>query len=76
MVTADAGEDLILLSPDKKYAANQEKASSYPSSANALEKGEEKLIKTKGQATIKDLCLDQDFSPDQVVKVILSLIHI
>ena len=73
MVTADAGEDLILLTPDKKYAANQEKASSYPSRADALEKGEEKLINTKDQTTIKDLCFNQNFSPDQVVKVIILL---
>ncbi len=73
MVTADAGEDLILLSPDKKYAANQEKASSHPSRANILEKGKPKLIKTKGQSTIKDLCLEQNFLPDQVVKVIILL---
>jgi len=73
MVTADAGEDLILLTPDKKYAANQEKASSSPSRADALEKGEEKLISTKDQTTIKDLCLNQNFPPNQVVKVIILL---
>ncbi len=73
MVTANAGEDLILLSPDKKYAANQEKASSHPPSANILKKGKPKLIETKSQMTIKELCLEQNFSPDQVIKVILLL---
>ena len=36
MVTADSGEDLILLTEDKKYAANQEKAESIPSEAKTL----------------------------------------
>lgn len=38
MVTADAGEDLILISKDGKYAANQEKAISIPKAAIPLEK--------------------------------------
>ncbi len=73
MVTANAGEDLILLSPDKQYAANQEKASSYPPKATLLKRGEPKLIETKGMSSIKALCNDQDFSPDQVIKVIILL---
>ena len=35
MVTADAGEDLILISDDGVYAANQEKAVSCPHPARA-----------------------------------------
>ena len=37
MVTADAGEDLILASGDGRYAANQERAVSIPPAAIALE---------------------------------------
>ena len=39
MVTADAGEDLILTSSDGSYAANQEKAVSIPPTAQATASG-------------------------------------
>ncbi len=73
MVTAEAGEDLILLSSDGKYAANQEKAISYPKEANQLKDGKVSTIKTKNQKTIEELCLKQPFTADQIIKVILML---
>lgn len=73
MVTAEAGEDLILLSSDGKYAANQEKAISYAKEANPLQKKDIAIIETKNQKTIGDLCLNQPFTADQIIKVVLML---
>ncbi|KGG11174.1 Prolyl-tRNA synthetase [Prochlorococcus sp. SS52] len=73
MVTAEAGEDLILLSPDKKYAANQEKAISKFADPIFLDKKEPCIIQTNGQRTIKELCDNQGFHPSQILKVIILL---
>ncbi len=73
MVTANAGEDLILISPDNKYAANQEKAISSPQEPISLEQNEPCLIETIGQSKIEDLCEKQGFHSSQVIKVILLL---
>ncbi len=73
MVTADAGEDLILISTDNKYAANQEKALSIPIGKECLPKKESKTIDTVGQSSIKELCQNNSFAPSQIVKVILLL---
>ncbi len=73
MVTADAGEDLILISSDGKYSANQEKADSIAKEGKELKEGSPEIIETKGQNTIELLCRDKFFEPDQVVKVILIL---
>ena len=73
MVTADAGEDLILASGDGTYAANQERAVSIPPAAIALEaKGCEPLA-TPGQTSINDLCSSHGFDPTQTVKVLVLL---
>ena len=73
MVMANAGEDLILSTPDGGYAANQEKAVSIPSSAQALSAGVERLLDTPEQTTIEDLCTANGLSPDQTVKVLVLL---
>ena len=73
MVMANAGEDLILSTPDGNYAANQEKAVSLPSSAEALQPGEERRLDTPGQTTIEDLCSANGLSPSQTVKVLVLL---
>ena len=73
MVMANAGEDLILSTPDGKYAANQEKAVSVPSQAEALQPAEERRLETPGQTTIEDLCTANGLSPDQTVKVLVLL---
>jgi prolyl-tRNA synthetase len=73
MVMANAGEDLILSTPDGRYAANQEKAVSIPSSAQALSAGVERLLDTPEQTTIEDLCTANGLSPDQTVKVLVLL---
>ncbi|WP_269622532.1 proline--tRNA ligase [Prochlorococcus marinus] len=73
MVTAEAGEDLILVSPDKKYAANQEKAISHPNEAQKLRLSNSKLIETKDQKTIEDLCKNNSFDQTQIVKVIIFI---
>ncbi len=73
MVMANAGEDLILSTPDGSYAANQEKAVSHPCPAEALPPGEERSLDTPGQATIEDLCSANDLSPSQTVKVLVLL---
>ncbi len=70
MVTADSGEDLILISSDGKYSANQEKAVSVFDEGEFLDINEPSIIKTKGQQTINELCNHNDFHPSQIVKVI------
>ncbi|MFN7677083.1 MAG: proline--tRNA ligase, partial [Cyanobacteriota bacterium] len=73
MVTADAGEDLILASPDGRYAANQERAVSLPSEAIPLASPSLQELATPGQATIAEVCDAHGFHPSQVVKVLLLL---
>lgn len=73
MVVANAGEDLILSTPDGSYAANQEKAVSFPTSAEALPQGQERILETPGQTTIEDLCSANGLSPDQTIKVLVLL---
>tara|TARA_B100000700_G_scaffold330939_1_gene460153 strand:- start:869 stop:2662 length:1794 start_codon:yes stop_codon:yes gene_type:complete len=70
MVTAESGEDLILISTDGLYSANQEKAISIAPPAVPLEKGEICVINTPEQKTINDLCSKNDFHPTQIVKVL------
>jgi prolyl-tRNA synthetase len=78
MVTADAGEDLILASADGRYAANQERAVSLPAEAVPLEGGERnggrgEELATPGQTTIETLCAAHGCQPSQLVKVLLLL---
>ena len=73
MVTADSGEDSILLSSDGVYAANKEKAISKYSDPIPNNFLEPKTIETPNQTTIKELCLNQDLHPSQIVKVILMI---
>ncbi len=71
MVTADAGEDLILISDDGQYAANQEKAVSIPPAASPLPDGPEESIPTPGLGSTESLCEAKGWDPSQVVKVLL-----
>ena len=71
MVTADAGEDLILLSDDGTYAANQEKAISLPSKAVELDGTAMELISTPDEASIDVLCQSHGWHPSQLIKVLL-----
>ncbi len=73
MVTANSGEDLILISTDGLYAANQEKATSIAPEAKDLEYLEESYISTPNQNSINELCSKQDLDPSQIVKVIIYL---
>uniref|UniRef100_UPI0040484FC6 proline--tRNA ligase n=1 Tax=Cyanobium sp. TaxID=2164130 RepID=UPI0040484FC6 len=73
MVTADAGEDLILASGDGRYAANQERAVSIPPAAIALEAQGCEPLATPGQTSIDDLCSSHGFDPTQTVKVLVLL---
>ena len=78
MVTAEAGEDLILASSDGAYAANQERAVSLaadpislPGGPRAGGKGEP--FATPGQSSIEDLCAGHGIEPCQIVKVLMLL---
>ena len=78
MVTADAGEDLILTSADGRYAANQERAVSLAAEAVPLAggrrnggRGEE--LATPGRSSIEALCSAHGLEPSQIVKVLLLL---
>jgi prolyl-tRNA synthetase len=73
MVTAEAGEDLILASPDGRYAANQERAVSLPPEAVPLPAGGDGELATPDQATIEALCSAHGFDPSQIVKVLLQV---
>jgi len=78
MVTADAGEDLILTSGDGTYAANQERAVSLPPERLDLpgglrSAGVGELLATPGQSTIEQLVNAHGFDSTQLVKVLLLL---
>jgi prolyl-tRNA synthetase len=73
MVTADAGEDLILLSGDGRYAANQERAVSLPLEAVPLASPGPSELVTPAQSSIEALCSGHGFDPTQIVKVLLLL---
>ncbi len=71
MVTAEAGEDLILSSADGSYAANQERAESLAAEAVPLENTAASEVETPGQTTIDALVEAQGWHASQLVKVIL-----
>ena len=78
MVTAEAGEDLILASGDGRYAANQERAVSLPPDAVPLSCGVRaggagESLATPAHSAIEALCTAHDFDPTQTVKVLLLL---
>ncbi len=73
MVSAAAGEDLILMSPDNSYVANQEKAQSLAPEAELLPEVECRFLDTPGQTSIESICSSNGFQPNQTVKVLLLL---
>ena len=73
MVTAEAGEDLILSSADGSYAANQERAESLAAEAVPLENTAAREVETPGQTTIDALVEAQGWHASQLVKVILMV---
>ena len=78
MVTADAGEDLILASGDGSYAANQERAVSLapeavPLPSGARSAGAGDTLDTPGASSIEQLSQAHGLDPTQVVKVLLLL---
>ena len=78
MVTAEAGEDLILTSGDGSYAANQERAVSLapeavPLPGGARAGGAGEALATPGQTSIEELSRAHGFHPSQTVKVLLLL---
>ena len=73
MVTAEAGEDLVLSSPDGLYGANQERAVSRPADPIPLEGSACRPLATPGTASIEDLCSVHGFDSTQTVKVLLLL---
>ena len=70
MVTAESGEDLILISSDGKYSANQEKAVSIIEDGKLLDINEPSILKTPNQKNITDLCHSNNFHPSQIIKVV------
>ena len=80
MVTAEAGEDLILASSDGAYAANQERAVSLAADPIPLPGGPRaggtgEPLATPGQSSIEDLCAGHGIEPCQTVKVLMLLAH-
>jgi prolyl-tRNA synthetase len=73
MVTAAAGEDLILTSGDGSYAANQERAVSLAAAAVPLAAAGPSELTTPGQSSIDDLCAAHGFDASQLVKVLLLM---
>jgi prolyl-tRNA synthetase len=74
MVTAEAGEDLVLSSPDGRYAANQERAVSLPEPPVVLAPSPEPTtLSTPGLSGIDELCAAHGFEPSQTLKVLLLL---
>ncbi|MBW3041535.1 proline--tRNA ligase [Prochlorococcus marinus] len=71
MVTAKTGEDLILISSDGNYGANEEKAVSIIDEEKLLDINKKPaIIKTYNQKTIEELCNHNDFHPTQIIKVL------
>ncbi len=73
MVTAESGEDLILISTNGEYGANQEKAVSTIENGIPLANNKPSIIETPNQKTIAELCKYNDFHPSQIVKVLAYL---
>ncbi len=73
MVTAYSGEDSILFTKSGSYAANLEKAVSFPKENKPLINFDQELIKTPNQKTIEDICKCNNLDSTQIVKVILYL---
>ncbi len=73
MIASKTGEDLILTSTDRKYAANQEKAISIPKQVVPLEVQESSIIQTPNQSRIEELCKENNFDPSQIIKAIIML---
>jgi len=73
MVTAESGEDLILISSDGKYGANQEKANSIIEEGKLLEPNNPSIKKTPNQKTVEELCKYNNFHPSQIVKVLIYI---
>ena len=73
MVTAEAGEDLILTSADGSYAANQERAVSLAPEAVPLAAQPCRDLATPGQTSIEALSAAHGLNPSQIVKVLLLL---
>jgi prolyl-tRNA synthetase len=78
MVTAEAGEDLILASSDGAYAANQERAVSLapepiPLPGGPRAGGQGEPLATPGQSSIDALCAGHGIDPSQTVKVLMLL---
>ena len=78
MVTAEAGEDLILAAGDGSYAANQERAVSMPPEAALLPGGARAggagdPLATPAQTAIDAICSAHGFDASQLVKVLLLL---
>ncbi len=73
MVTAEAGEDLILISDDGMYAANQEKAASIPPAAVPLADVDAETLPTPQQGSIDALCDAHGWHASQIIKVLLYL---
>ncbi len=73
MITADAGEDLILFTESDSYAANVEKAISIPSEPIPLTKYESELIETPNQKTVLEVCKNNRLDPSQIIKIVLFI---
>lgn len=71
MILAEAGEDQVLYTADGKYAANSEKAISYPSEPIESSFRELAKVATPNTTTIEDLCSLLAIDPTQVVKQII-----
>ena len=73
MVTANSGEDSILFTKSGSYAANIEKAVSFPKESQPLIKFGKTFFKTPNQKTIQDICKFNNLDATQIVKVIIYL---
>lgn len=71
-VLADAGEDLVFYSDQSSYAANIEKATSFPSPKNTLSFEEPlTLVETPDQKTIPEVASFLNTTEDKLVKTLI-----
>ena len=73
MVTANSGEDSILFTKSGSYAANIEKAVSFPKNAVPLRTFDNSLISTPNQKSVEDICKFNNLDPTNIVKVVIYL---
>jgi len=71
MVLTDAGEDLVVLSENRDYAANLERASAAPLPPQTEEMRAIEEVYTPGHGRVEDVCAFMGTQPAQMIKTLV-----